>query len=146
MISHISSSVHFMPLMDMASASNDSNSNQKDKIIDINEISEQNNNYSTKNENYTSSEEGNNYLPTNDNTNIISGDDNIYTQTLNKTKEINKILPPRKSFIQKPLSFKVPKKRRSQRLDYNSAGVRATSPLFFSGDSSNNLVLCEVYY
>ena len=34
----------FMPLMDMASASNDSNSNQKDKIIDINEISEQNNN------------------------------------------------------------------------------------------------------
>ena len=34
----------FMPLMDMASSTNDSNSNQKDKIIDINEISEQNNN------------------------------------------------------------------------------------------------------
>ena len=33
----------FVPLMDMASTSNNSNQNQKNKVIDINEISEQNN-------------------------------------------------------------------------------------------------------
>ena len=35
---------NFMPLMDMSSTANDLNQNQKEKIIDINEISEQNNN------------------------------------------------------------------------------------------------------
>jgi len=100
-------------------------------------ISEQNNNFIPNNENDLIVAEENNYLPTNDN-NIISGGDNAYNHTPNKMKVENTVLPPRKSFIQKPLSFKIPKKL-SRRLDYNSIGVRATSPLYFSGDTTANL-------
>ena len=106
--------------------------------IKNNIISEQNNNNIQKNENDAITGEENNNLPTNDNT-ILSGEDNIYNHTPNKIKEENKVLPPRKSFIQKPLSFKFPNKKLSQRLDYNSVGVRATSPLYFSGDTAANL-------
>jgi hypothetical protein len=35
---------NFMPLMDISSASNDLNPNQNNKIIDINEVSDQYNN------------------------------------------------------------------------------------------------------
>ena len=101
-------------------------------------ISEKNNNYIQTNENDVISGEENNYLPTNDDA-IISGEDNIYNQDPNKIKMENKVLPPRKSFIKKPLSFKFPNKKLSKRLDYNSAGVRATSPLYFSGDKATNL-------
>ena len=100
-------------------------------------ISEQNNNYIPNIEIDDLTAEENNYLPTNDNA-IISGRDNAYNHTPNKMKVENTVLPPRKSFIQKPLSFKIPKKL-SRRLDYNSVGVRATSPLYFSGDTTANL-------
>ena len=100
-------------------------------------ISEQNNNFIPNIENNDITTEENNYLPTNNN-DIISGGEIAYNHNLNKMKVENTVLPPRKSFIQKPLSFKIPKKL-SRRLGYNPIGVKATSPLYFSGDSTANL-------
>ena len=62
--------------------------------------------------------------------------DNAYNHTSNKMKIENKAFPTRKHFFPKPLSFIIPNKKLSQRLDYNSVEVRETSPLYFSGDKN----------
>ena len=98
------------------------------------------NNYIPNNENAYISSQENNYPLTNENKNYsISRESNLLLQTPKIMRTTNKILPPRKSFIEKRISFRTPIKKVSDK-KYYSTGVRATSPLRYSGEASTNIV------
>ena len=105
-----------------------------------NNIYGQENNFISNAENTYISGQESNYLSTNDsNSNSISKDNNLYLQTPKATRTTNIILPPRTSFIEKPISFRTPIKKVYHK-KYYSTGVRATSPLRYTGETSTNFV------
>ena len=109
-------------------------------ITENNIIYGQENNFIPNTENAYISGQESNYPSTNDsNNNSISRENNLYLQTPKINRTTNIILPPRKSFIEKPISFRTPIKKVSHK-KYFSTGVRATSPLRYSGEDSTNFV------
>lgn len=91
-------------------------------------------------ENTYNSRKDSSYPSTNENSNnIISKENNIYLHTPKIIRTTNKILPPRRSFLEKHSSFRTPIKKAFHK-KYYSTGVRATSPLRYSGEASTNLV------
>ena len=105
-----------------------------------NNIYGQENNFISNAENTYISGQESNYLSTNDsNNNSISKENNLYLQTPKTTKTTNTILPPRTSFIEKPTCFRTPIKKVCHK-KYFSTGVRATSPLRYTGETSTNFV------
>ena len=88
---------------------------------------------------YINGQESNYPSSNKNNINSISRENNLYLQTPKINRTTNLVLPPRKSFIEKPITFRTPIKKVSHK-PYFSTGVRATSPLRYSGDTSTNLV------
>ena len=88
---------------------------------------------------YINGQESNYLLSNKNNNNPISRENNLYLQTPKINRTTNLVLPPRKSFIEKPITFRTPIKKVSHK-PYFSTGVRATSPLRYSGNTSTNLV------
>lgn len=114
--------------------------NNNDLNYENNNIYGQENNFIPNTENTYISGQESNYLSTNDsNNNSISRENNLYLQTPKINRTTNTILPPRTSFIEKRISFRTPIKKASHK-KYYSTGVRATSPLRYSGKASSNFV------